>query len=215
MKTVLIISGWAHGIEAIRPMGDVLADQFEVQLLTGSQVLKEQKIPDADVIVTGSMGGLLAIELLPASCKKLVLISSTAKFCAAEGYECGTHEKILKRMILMLKRNPDAVLADFYKNVHYPNPALKTDPECNLDDLVAGLDFLLESDVRASVPDIGIPVQLFHGSEDRIIPVEAAEWLHKNLPDSRLAVYEDGHGLAAHHFKPMMQELVNFVSNKD
>ena len=69
MNSVLIISGWAHGIDAIKPMGDALADQFAIELRTGSQVLREQSIPDADYIVTGSMGGLLAMELLPASCK--------------------------------------------------------------------------------------------------------------------------------------------------
>lgn len=212
MENVLVISGWAHGLEAIRPLGDALSDQFNVQLLTGNQVLKDQKIPDADYIVTGSMGGLLAIELLPESCQKLVLISSTAKFCATEGYPCGTRDKILKRMILQLKRNPEVVLKEFFKNVHYPHPALKTDPECDLDDLVAGLEYLLESDVRSNVPTLGIPVQLFHGSEDRIIPLEAAEWLHKNLPNSELTVYEDGHGLAAHHFKPMIRSIRNFLN---
>lgn len=214
MKTVLIISGWAHGIEAIRPLGEALADTFDVQLLTGTQVLKERKVPDADYIVTGSMGGLLAMELLPERCKKLVLISSTAKFCAAAGYPCGTHEKILKRMILMLKRNPDAVLADFFKNVHYPNTFHTcANVEEPLDSLVAGLEYLLTSDVRATVPTLGIPVQLFHGSEDRIIPLAATEWLHKNLPDSQLTVYEDGHGLAAHHFKPMMVEIRRFLNS--
>ena len=211
MKSVVIISGWAHGIEAIRPMGVALADAFDVQLLTGNQVLKDQKIPDADYIVTGSMGGLLAMELLPERCQKLVLISSTAKFCADGDYTCGTHEKILKRMILMLKRNPEAVLTDFYKNVHAPNPPLKTAPECDLDNLVAGLKYLLTSDVRTKVPTLGIPVQLFHGSEDQIIPKEAANWLHNNLPNSRLTMYKDGHGLAAHHFKPMMQEIRSFL----
>ncbi len=85
MKSVLIISGWAHGIEAIEPMGQWLADHFEVQLLTGAHVLSKRSLPPVDYIVTGSMGGLLAMELLPEQCQKLVLISSTAKFCAEEG----------------------------------------------------------------------------------------------------------------------------------
>ncbi len=211
MKSVLIISGWAHGLEAVRPLGDALSDLFEVQLLSGNQVLQEQHIPEADYIVTGSMGGLLAIEHLPPSCRKLVLISSTARFCAADGYPCGTHEKILKRMIAQLKRQPEAVLREFYKNVHFPNPALKTDPECGLDDLAAGLEYLLESDVRARVPAVHIPVQLFHGSQDRIIPLGAAERLAAGLTDSRLTVYDDGHGLAAHHFAPMMQAIRGFL----
>ena len=48
------MSGWAHGIEAIQPMGDALADSFDVHLMTGSDVLKSRQIPDADYIVTGS-----------------------------------------------------------------------------------------------------------------------------------------------------------------
>ncbi len=212
MKSVLIISGWAHGLDAIRPMGDALADRFDVQLLRGAQVLKEQHIPDADYIITGSMGGLLALELLPQSCKKLVLISSTAKFCAGEGYLHGTHEKILKRMILQLKRNPEAVLAEFYKNVHHPHPALKTDPGGSLDELVAGLEYLLASDVRDKVPGIEIPVLLLHGAKDRIIPSTAAEWLHDRLPDSDLKIIaDDGHALPAHHFAAVMEATQAFL----
>ncbi|QBG48394.1 hypothetical protein EGM51_13690 [Verrucomicrobia bacterium S94] len=214
MKTVLVISGWAHGIEAIRPIGNALRDLFEVQLLTGTEVLKMRRIPNADYIVTGSMGGLLALEHLPTGCRKLVLISSTARFCTAADYSCGTHEKILKRMIVQLKRNPETVLNEFYKNVHHPHPYRActgvTEP---LDDLVAGLEYLLASDVREKVPQIGIPVKLFHGSRDRIIPPGAAEWLQANLADSTLSVYNDGHGLAAHHFPEMMHEIKPFLTD--
>ncbi len=206
-----IISGWAHGLDAIRPMGDALADRFNVQLLTGAQVLKEQHIPDADYIVTGSMGGLLAMELLPENCKKLVLISSTARFCATDAYPCGTHEKILKRMILQLKRNPEAVLQEFYKNVHYPHPALKTDPDCSLEELVAGLEYLLAADVRKKVLPIEIPVLILHGSQDRIIPPAAAEWLHAHLPTSRLHLFEHhGHALPSHNFDKILDAIAQF-----
>ena len=213
-QSVLIISGWAHGIEAIRPMGDALADQFDVQLMTGSQVLKERRIPDADSIVTGSMGGLLAMELLPDSCRKLVLISSTARFCRAEDYPCGTHEKILRRMILQLQRNPEGVLRNFYRNVHYPNMNHTFESVVEpLESLSAGLDYLLHTDLRQRVPSIGTPVLLLHGAQDRIIPVGAAEWLHANLPDSRLKIFEGGgHALPAHQFNRVMQGIRNFLN---
>ncbi|MEI6890680.1 MAG: alpha/beta hydrolase [Pontiella sp.] len=231
-QTVVIISGWAHGLEAIRPMGAALAPQFNVQLLTGSQVLRDQKIPEADYIVTGSMGGLLAMELLPARCQKLVLLSSTAKFCAAEDYACGTSEKVLKRMLRMLKRNPDAVLQDFFKNVHFPHTFASVRRERQntkekglqssshtsasvqepLASLVTGLEYLLASDVRATVPTLKIPVHLFHGEADRIIPKSAADWLHAHLPDSRLTLFEDeGHALPAYHFTAIMDEISSFL----
>jgi pimeloyl-[acyl-carrier protein] methyl ester esterase len=210
--TVLIVSGWAHGLEAIKPIGDKLTDRFDIQLRTGAQVLEARSIPETDYIVTGSMGGLLAMELLPESCKKLVLISSTARFCADGDYTCGTHEKILRRMILQLKRNPAAVLEEFYKNVHYPHPAMQTDPGCSQDELVAGLNYLLESDVRDKAPKIEIPVLLLHGADDRIIPHSAAEWLNDHLPDSQLRIFEnDGHALPAHHFNEVMDEISTFL----
>lgn len=194
-------------------MGDALSDGFEVRLMTGSQVLEEQRIPDADYIVTGSMGGVLAMELLPESCQKLVLISSTAKFCASEAYACGTPEKILKRMILMLKRNPEAVLAEFYKNVHYPHPHTCASVREPLDALVAGLEYLLASDIRAKVPSIRIPTLLLHGAQDRIIPAGAAEWLHENLPNTTLEIYADGgHALPAHHFTKVMDRVSAFLT---
>ena len=218
METVLIISGWAHGIEAIRPMGDALADRYAVRLMTGGEVLEGRPMPNADHVVTGSMGGLLAMERLPARCRKLVLISSTAKFCAGEGYACGTPEKVLKRMILQLKRDPEAVLAEFFKNVHFPRResrhaiATRQDASASLNELVAGLEYLLASDVRAKVPSIPIPVLLLHGADDRIIPPAASEWLHAHLPDSRLKIYEnDGHALPAHHFAAVMKEVGAFL----
>jgi pimeloyl-[acyl-carrier protein] methyl ester esterase len=211
-ETVLIISGWAHGIEHIRPMGQALADRFDVKLLTGSEVLEARHIPDADFIVTGSMGGLLAMELLPESCQKLVLISSTAKFCSDAGYPCGTPERVLKRMILQLKRNPEAVLADFYRNVHHPHAHTCASVGEPLGSLVSGLDYLLAADVRAKIATIGIPVLLLHGARDRIIPPGAAEWLHNHLPDNELKVFDDdGHALPAHHFAEIIREAKQFL----
>ncbi len=219
-ESLVIISGWAHGIDAVRPMGDRLEEHYDVRLLTGAEVLRDRAIPEADYIVTGSMGGLLAMERLPTSCKKLVLISSTAKFCAADGYPQGTPEKILRRMIAQLKRNPEAVLDEFFKNVHHPFResrkvmALRKNVPTDLDELVAGLEYLLQSDMRDKVPSVNIPVLLLHGTEDRIIPAGASEWLHARLPDSTLKIIEgDGHALPAHHFETVMKTMMTFLKD--
>jgi len=211
--SLLLITGWAHGKEAVQPLADALAADYDVQILTGAQVLNDRSIPSVDYIITGSMGGLLAMELLPEACKKLVLISSTAKFCTGEGYPCGTSEKVLTRMIRQLKRNPGTVLEEFFKNVHHPEVyhtcASVVEP---LDSLIRGLEYLRDSDVRAKIPSVGIPVLLLHGADDRIIPSSAAEWLHDNLPDSQLRIIEnDGHALPAHHFDKVMDEILRFL----
>ena len=116
-------------------------------------------------------------------------------------------------MILQLKRNPEAVLQDFFRNVHHPNMchtcASVTEPP---ETLVAGLEYLLASDAREKVPGIGIPVLLLHGTDDRIIPPSAAEWLHAHLPNSQLKIFEnDGHALPAHRFEEVMNEISHFL----
>jgi pimeloyl-ACP methyl ester carboxylesterase len=228
--SLLLITGWAHGKEAMQPLADALSADYDIQILTGAQVLKDRSIPPADYIITGSMGGLLALEHLPESCRKLILISSTARFCSDEGYPCGTPEKVLRRMIIQIKRNPEAVLEEFFKNVHYPHEecrrsfplrsdaivdsASSTEQEApsTLPALVAGLEYLRDSDVRARIPAISIPILLLHGADDRIIPSAAAEWLHDHLPDSRLRIFEkNGHALLAHHFDKVMCEISCFL----
>jgi len=194
-------------------MGDALSDAFDVQLMTGNTVLKTRHIPAVDLIVTGSMGGLLAMELLPETCRKLVLISSTARFCSGEEYPCGTHEKILRRMIDRMKRDPDEVLKEFYKNVHHPDSVISTEPDCPQDELINGLEYLLTADLRARVSAIDIPVLLMHGADDRIIPLAAAEWLQAHLPHGRLRIFpRAGHALPAHQFSEVMGAVRAFLA---
>ena len=216
--SLLLITGWAHGPETVQPLADAFSDCFSVNILTGTEVLRTRKIPTAEVIVTGSMGVLLAMEHLPETCRKLVLISSTARFCAAEDYPCGTHEKILRRMIVQLKRDPATVLDEFFRNVHAPRresrhaAALRHGSPENLDDLAAGLEYLLASDLRERIPSLGIPVLLLHGSEDRIIPAAASEWLHAHLPDSQRILFPDGgHALPAHAFAATVGAIRQFL----
>lgn len=213
---LLLITGWAHGAETLQPMAEALASGYEVQILTGAQGLDDQHIPAVDYIIALSMGGLLAMEWLPESCKKLVLISSSAKFCAGDEYPCGTPEKILRHMIRQLKRNPEDVLEEFFKNVHFPHRQSRRGilPRCDsTKELVAGLEYLRSTDLRQKVPTLEIPVLLLHGTEDRIIPPAASEWLHAHLPNSQLKIFkQNGHALPAHHFGEVMNEISNFLS---
>lgn len=202
-------------------MGDALSSDLNIRIMTGAQVLHDRTIPDVDYIATGSMGGLLAMQYLPSSCRKLVLISSTAKFCSTDNYPCGTHEKVLRRMMAQLQRDPEGVVDAFFKNVHYPFResrqaiAMRRNASREIDDLVAGLEYLLQSDVREKVPNLDIPVLLLHGTEDRIIPSGAAEWLHAHLPNSQLKMIEgDGHALPAHHFESVVNAIRLFLGEQ-
>lgn len=212
IESILLITGWAHGPETVQPLADRLGTVYDVRILTGAEVLKRRAIPPSDVIITGSMGGLLAIEMLPKRCRKLVLISSTARFCAGPDYPCGTPERMLRLMLRQFRRDPAAVLEAFFRNVHFPHrgrgTSVPSDPAA-LQELEAGLEYLLESDVRDRVASVNVPVLLLHGREDRIIPSTASEWLHARLPDSTLRIFEhQGHALPAHCFDAVIHEML-------
>ena len=215
MKRLLIISGWAHSTHAIEFIGKRFAHQCKVELLSGAEALQRTRLPEADAILTGSMGGLLAFERLPSSCKKVVLLSGTACFCKKEDYTHGTAERILDRMIDQLEKNPTALLDAFFSNVHFPQKPSrqnKQHPATDLHALREGLLYLRNTDLRHIIPSIQLPVLLMHGTADQIIPVDAAHWLDQHLPESQIITYEGlGHALAAHAFEQTMQAVEHFL----
>lgn len=216
LPTILIITGWAYDAQCVRELTEDFEAFCEVEVLTAAQVLKERQLPAADYIVGWSMGGILAMELMPEECQGLALISSTARFCATDGYNCGVPEKILKRMIMQLKQDPDTVLAEFYKNSSHPHPARTgMTVQESTEDLVAGLEYLLHTDLREMVPSINTRTLLLHGRQDLIIPPPASEWLNDNLPNSSLEMFSSqGHTLLLDHFDSIIDSLVEFLSEE-
>lgn len=57
--------------------------------------------------------------------------------------------------------------------------------------LEAGLDYLAGMDLRSQVADIHQKTLLIHGAFDPLMPVEAARWLARTLPDATLHILPD------------------------
>ncbi|MBL7017188.1 MAG: hypothetical protein ISR84_06490, partial [Kiritimatiellales bacterium] len=92
----------------------------------------------------------------------------------------------------------------------HPHPAQKVDPGCTQEELIAGLEYLLFSDVRKKVPTLGRSVLLLHGLEDLIIPAAASEWLCDHLPEAQLALFENaGHALPTETILPVIHEFLS------
>lgn len=122
------------------------------------------------IIVAHSLGSMFALEAaaeLP-GIKALVLFAPFARFSEAENYP-GQAEKIIKAMRLQLKKSPGRVLEDFMKSMAEPEDFTFEVPEqINVESLAAGLNCLLEHDVRGLLNRITCPVLAITGSEDRI-----------------------------------------------
>ncbi len=218
VKKLNLITGWAHGPSSLQPLANRLSKTFDVHILSGTDVLAGQKIPDSEFIVGWSLGGMLALERLPKTCKKLALISSTARFCSDEDYDCGTPEETAQQISTFLRRRPATVLPGIAEKIYgaHAIPDFPPADAADLDVLNHDLDYLLNTDLRKTVSGIQIPTLLLHGTEDAMIPATASTWLHEHLPDSQLELFPgEGHAIALQNPDLIAEPILRFFSHPE
>ena len=214
MKSLMVISGWAHGIKSIEPFKNKFSDKLVVKLLSASKALQMTKLPSADFVIGISLGGMIAIDKLPTNCKKLVLISTTACFCRKNDYPFGTSPRIIAKMKERLIENENQVLEDFFINAHSPQ-SLKISKQKKTmvnEGLEDGLAFMESKDLRKNVELIEASVLILHGRHDQIVPFASAEWLHNNFKKSDLFCFETmGHMISVHAFEKIIMMIDDFL----
>jgi len=198
MKLVLI-SGWAHGSEAMAPLAGLLSSRWCTECMS----LDEFRFgpgpqTEPTVLIGWSTGAIAALQVAAEQAPYVagvVTIGGTARFCACEDYPCGVPPANLRAMAIGLRRRPEETLGRFFADCASPR-ALDEDvlaervrhargliaPAV----LSAGLSFLAEADVRHGLREVDIPLLALHGMEDRIVPVSASEYLVANSADARL-----------------------------
>lgn len=141
---LLLLSGWAYPSQALRPLADALAADFDVAIYGPGDLARRRadastppvpgreagpssyvetlldllpKQPCPCLLCGWSLGGLIALEAAaraPGRVSGLVLASAAARFCCDEHYPCGTPERNLRALIVALKKDPARALAPFF-----------------------------------------------------------------------------------------------------
>ncbi len=157
----------------------------------------------AKVQVCGwSLGGQVALEmalLFPDQIERLVLTSSTPCFTAREGWPCAVPREVLLDFAAALETDYEGTLNRFLALQTRGGDEVKTvlkrlrdilftRGRPDVQTLRAGLNILLESDLRDRVTMIKTPTLLLHGGRDLLTPVGAAHWLAEQMPEARLEV---------------------------
>jgi pimeloyl-[acyl-carrier protein] methyl ester esterase len=260
--SVLLISGWAHGAEAMHPLADAMANSHWVTSLSVADPgvpridvrgrrrgtiqgkVEDQRRPgdggasispyaraialhldksgEPACIVGWSTGGIAAIEAAanyPEKVCGLVLLSATARFCSDADYSAGVDPAVLRAMIRGLKKNPEAVIADFILQALYPVriPAdelvrrTKNALEQGTNSLIDGLEYLARVDLRDALPAITTPCLIIHGRQDRIVPRQAAQFLVSKLPVSDVELLPSaGHSLIEQCGRDLIYRILQF-----
>ncbi|WP_291328055.1 hypothetical protein [Desulfovibrio sp. UCD-KL4C] len=112
------------------------------------------------------------------------------------------HEKILRKMISGLHKNPAVVVRSFHNNC-----GEKLDlslAEENVDALIAGLEYLICSRIDFADGSSLANLVLVHGNKDKIVKEAAFDSVAQILPQARILRLESGH-------KVSESEIINLI----
>ncbi len=216
---LVLLHGWAMHSGIWGSVRDLLAQRFRVHLIDlpghGLSPLSEPGTLDHWVETVGemlparcmlggwSLGGQVAMELAlrePQRIEKLVLIATTPCFAKRGDWEWGMEHKLLQLFLENLKLNYAATINRFLtlqmsgdRDAGKILPQLRRKffqrAEPDPDALQKGLKILQHSDLRERIVTIRQPVLIVHGENDVITHPGAADWMHRQLPQSQRVMF--------------------------
>lgn len=206
MGRYVLLSGWAEPDGSLSALAAELAPA-EVNVVLPQQLHASGKgsFRDGLIALLGndphcvpigwSLGAMLLLDALPdLRVARAVLIAGTA--CFTDSTPSGRGAERVRAMRLGLKRDPEATLERFYRDSYGPSVApslLRARARQALrqrDALEAGLDYLLNHDVRCSLPAIEAEVLAVALGEDAIVRPDASAALSELSRQVRHIVVE-------------------------
>jgi pimeloyl-ACP methyl ester carboxylesterase len=186
-RKITLVSGWGAGRGVFERIEKKLSDDFDFGHIPWEKC-------------TGNNG--YAAGFIKSSGNKtagLVLISSTPRMTADDGYE-GAPARQIKAMAARLEKYREGVLESFAEKTFGGNGAavekyMEGSAGFEGGELKAGLEYLEKTDIRQQLAGIKTPVLIIHGSQDTIIPVSQARFMNQNIKASRMTLVEALHGL--------------------
>ena len=190
MKIVLI-NGWATNNGIWKNVAGRLRDpEF---LCWNSFLQGDFTLPDKCVLAGWSMGGQLAMDISDRpEVKGMVLVSSMTSL-ALEGNRPGIEPERCSMISRMLSRSRRGYLTSFFRECGASetvvNELLDMSDTFSMDELTAGLAIMFNHTAR---PAPRVPTVVIHGTEDRIVPFEVAEYITDSVFDNAELITVDG-----------------------
>ena len=186
------------------------------------------QVPAQCVVIGWSLGGIIALrwaQRYPQQVRQLVVMASTPCFGQRPDWPHGAAAEVQAAFAAAVAAAPVQALQHFsdllaegeadVRGVRRQLRALlAAAPIPDQTALTAGLAFLAQTDMRASLRDQP-PQQatlLLQGEGDTITPFAAAQWLAATLPQASLhALPQCGHAPMLSHASEVLQALQNFL----
>jgi pimeloyl-[acyl-carrier protein] methyl ester esterase len=221
-ETLLMLPGWGMDNEVFSGLRSHLNGRFDVVDVTWSDItdhslvleklieISSERISGKFSVLGWSMGALAALELANACrdmIKSLVLISPTSSFCSRsdDGYEFGWKPVFVERLKKRVAADRTKALCAFYDSMFSDSEESHRESfrkiahgfagRYSTESLIAGLEYLRESDQRRILSQVEVPTLILQGSSDAICPLEGAVHIYENIrSDKTIHVLENaGH----------------------
>ncbi|KKK93018.1 hypothetical protein LCGC14_2697070, partial [marine sediment metagenome] len=138
----------------------------------------------------------------PGKANQLILLNGAARVVRSEDYPQGEPKEDLEAALQNWREQPETMLKGFIKLVCSEKHSLRSKEliwewahETSPKILAMGWEGVISSDVDEYLKDIDIPALIINGQKDELISPGASEYLHKQIPGSKLIRIPDaGHG---------------------
>ncbi len=163
------------------------------------------RLPENAVLIGWSLGGMVALRLArlaPQNVRAVVLISSSARFCASEDWPCAMAPAVLTMFEKQMRGDAAETLHRFLAvqslggddaraQVAQLKRRLAERPWPSEQTLRDGLAMLRHGDIRSELAEIRQPVCVIQGDKDNVVPVAAAAALQALLPQSEVHIIDN------------------------
>lgn len=210
MTPILCVPGWGLGRGPLAGLVSVLGAQWHdlpghtAKADTCAEAVQRlsNEAPEGACLVGWSLGAMLALaaaSLAPNVFSAVVAISPTPSFVRRRGWPYGLaperlasfREQVctesaasLRRFIVDFNRG-DLRATDISRQL-----MRQMDDLPSTEALATGLDWLQEIDLRATLLGLGVPVLVFHGTADSLIPPIAGRWIADHVARGRFVAVE-------------------------
>jgi pimeloyl-[acyl-carrier protein] methyl ester esterase len=230
-KHLIMLPGWGMEAAVWSPLQEALADDFSLLFVEWNGIkttscfkervlqLITERSPESFALAGWSLGSLVALDIAStysAQASHLILFAGTSRFTVDEAthYENGWQRKIIERMKRQLVRDKEKTLVSFYESMfsscereqgeltRFLDTINKNFKGDDIDSLLIGLDYLIETDFREKVEQITSPLLMIHGEEDTICPSSASQYMVNRVGEKATLQLMPGTGHVPFFTKP-------------
>jgi pimeloyl-[acyl-carrier protein] methyl ester esterase len=204
MKTLVFLHGWGATGNIWRRQVESFSSP-DITVLTPTFPAWEvswlvdylQTLPLAQTVLVGwSLGGMLLLETLgqkPVTTAGLVLVATPVSFCERPDHPYGLPRAVVRALRRTVRLDASQGLADFADRClalgeeNFREKITQDfQPRENGADLAAGLDYLINTDLRPQLSRVPAGALIIQGDQDAIVPPSQSEVLLHYLDDARL-----------------------------